>query len=456
MNENQIWALARLSVLRVLQTEHRGLLYSLLVFFQCVRYLCRFALIRLLCMLPWLHAIVQYLRRQAALTAVNETKMIALIRDLGVHAKSSGPFDHAKTQAVIEMIVDALGNEKVLDEHTISVLSQKLFQSGHSATGNYWVMGTLEEMARSLPPILFTEGFFGKVIRTMVGVIGYCLHKDKNYPLEKAIELGFHFGVLYLYDEVQDVPNLVTEQERHWIEARVAILLDGSKTSLGEPPGSVSRWIHESASRLEIMCPKAEYSDFYLYLRILAQAQKLESGDTGQNIEYTYTLLALKSAMTRLIPAALAKWDITVEYIHYAMTTGIANQLIDDLRDFPEDYARRTPTPYVRFFQNRTGSPHPFTVYLQAIEASIALLPQHRFLSRILWSIRLTHGMRVLALKARQNTSPTPLSHIWKHYATITGWCNGEIIDIEAVMAKKITNFVSLAARGESASTVSH
>lgn len=456
LNEAILWKLARLSVSRVLRTEHRGFLYNFLVFLQCIRYLCRFTIVRLLSTSPRLHAIVRNLKRKVAFKAANETKMISLVRDMGVHPKSLGPLDELKSHAIFEMIIDIIATDDVIDKHALEMLSQKLTQSGYGSLQDHWVIGKIKEMARTLPPSLFAEGFYAKVIRTMVGVVSYCLYKNRSYPLEKALTLGFHFGVLYLYDEVQDIPDVVSETEKRWIEKRVAVMLYGSKPNADEPPGSVSRYIHEAASELERLCPRNEYQDFYTCLRVLAQAQQLEITDTGKNVEYTYTLLALKSAMTRLIPASLAQWDITTEYVSYTMVTGIANQLIDDFRDFPEDYKRNTQTPFVRYYRNQAGSPHPFSVYLRAIEASIHFLPRHRFLARILWSIRLTHGMRVLALKSKQNASPLPVGHIWKHYVTVAGWCHHEIVDIEAILAQLATRIVSLTDQCESAGMISH
>ena len=456
MDETIIWKLARQSVLRVLKAEHRGFLYNLLVFLQCARYLCRFAIIRLLSVSPYLDITIRRLKRKAICSALDETKMIALVRDLGVHPKSVGPLESLKAHAVFEMIVDILASDDTIDRHTIEMLSQKLVAGGFDTIQEHWVVTKIKAMAQSLPASLFSEGFYSKVIRTTVGVVGYCLHKNKDFPIEKALAMGFNFGTLYLYDEAQDVPGLVSETEMRWIEKRIAILLNDSKTTLEEPPGSVSRWLHESATDLEILCPKTEFQDFYTCLRILAQVQKLEITDPGSNVEYTYTLLALKSAMTRLIPATLAQWDIDERYITYTMVTGIANQLIDDLRDFPEDYNRKIPTPYVRYFSNRAGFPHPFSVYLRAIESSIHFLPRHQFLARILWSIRLTHGMRVLALKLKRSSSPFPLGPLWKQYVFVSGLCHHEIIDIEATLARLATQLISLSEQREATTIISH
>lgn len=456
MDENCLWTYARDAAALVLKSKHRAWIYSSLVCFQCSRYLFRFVVIRLLVAIPGCHTIAVCLRRKVALRAVKETKMIALVRDLGVHAKSRGPFDHVKTQLVIDILVGVLTTDPSLDQRSLHRISQTLFRNASGATPDHWVVQDLVEMARSLPPSLLADGFFGKVVRTMVGVVGFCLHHDKDCHLERAIALGFHFGVLYLYDEVQDIPHLVNETEAQWVELRILALLSMGETPPDEPPGNVSLWLHKSASHLERLCPKADYRDLYTYLQVLAKAQKLESADDGRDVVYTYTLLAMKAALTRLIPAALANWSVTTEYVRYAMTTGIANQLIDDLRDFPEDHARQTPTPYVRYAWNPTGSPHPFTVYLRAIEGSIAFLPRHRWMARVLWSIRLTHGMRVLALKTKRQQVPSPLDVLWRPYVAVTDLCRHEIVDVEAVLASRVSQVVSLATHGERSNVVSH
>lgn len=452
-DKKSLWRMARSLTEEILATRKREFLYSLLVLVQCMRYLVRFVLLRLFQGYP---SILIRLAKRVIKYSLLETEKIAIMRDLGKDpAKIASPFDYIggpfQKSLAIQRLLDSISWNSKTKSFTLPFLqflanNQPIYQ---------WVHERIKEMADSLPEILAREGFYGKLVRSMIGVVGYCFKKDKAYNLERAVSLGFWFGVLYLYDEVLDIPNLVSNEEKVWLSKRVHSFCIGKPgPAVRESLSDTSLWLNCAFDELAILCPRPEYQPFYSLLGLLAKAQEQEyaSEEGAADIVSIYTLISMKSAMTRLIPAALAGWKITESYFKYSLVTGVANQLLDDLRDIPEDLINCVPTSYTRHLK---GEPfeHPLKTYFRALETSICLLkPKNKLTIRVLWSIRLTQALRVLALKSAKYKTVVPLGIGWKRYIDISGLCDEVIVDPEALIAKASAKLAS----GNLFSIISH
>lgn len=452
-DKESLWKMARSLTEGILGTKKRETLYSILVLVQCARYLFRFVFLKLF---QRFSLVIVYFARRVIKRSFCEAEKIAIMRDLGKDpAKTASPFDDIdgpfQKSLAIQRLLDFIQWDSEIESFTFPLLlafsnNQQIYQ---------WVHERIKEMSSSLPEILAKEGFYGKLVRSMIGVIGYCLQKDKDYDLERAASLGFWFGVLYLYDEVLDLPGLVSTEEKLWLAKRIRSFCSGEPgPAVMKNLSSTLIWLNRAFDNLAIMCPRLDYQPLYTLLGLLAKAQEQEyaSEESGTDIVSIYTLISMKSAMTRLVPAALAGWEITERYFQYSLVTGVANQLLDDLRDIPDDLVNCVPTPYIRYLKGEALE-HPLKTYFRALETSIYfLMPKSKLKVRLLWSIRLTHALRVLALKSAKYKTIIPLSKGWRRYVDISSLCDKVIVDPEALLAKASAELVS----GNLFSVISH
>lgn len=452
-DKESLWRMARSLSEEILTTKKRESLYSLLVLVQCARYLIRFVILKLFQGFP---SILIRLTKRVVKRSLIEAEKIAIVRDLGKDpAKTTSPFDDIEGPFQKSLAVQRLLDSISWDPETKSFAFSLLQVFDNNRQINQWVHERIKEMFDSLPEVLAKEGFYGKLVRSMIGVVGYCFKKDKAYDLERATKLGFWFGVLYLYDEALDLPGLVSREEKLWLAKRVRSFCNGGPGPvIRRNLSSTSIWLNRAFDELAVLCPRRDYQPFYSLLGLLAKAQEQEyaSEENAADIVSSCALISMKSAMTRLVPAALAGWEITESYFRYSLVTGVANQLLDDLRDIHEDLANRVPTLYTRHLKGETFE-HPLKIYFRALEASIRYLrPKNRLIVRVLWSIRLTQALRILALKSAKYNAKIPLSIGWKRYVDISGLCDEVIVDPEALIAKASANLAS----GNVFSVISH
>jgi hypothetical protein len=448
LKKSQLWE-AALRVSRItIQNRGRGLLYSSLVALQCFRYSVRYVFFKLFSGFPRMK---RFLMHRVISRSFLENRMIGLMRDLGQEPKALF-LDDAILQDLVVLADD--GGDEVFRRAIFGALSQL---NGDPQQAFDFLTRMLKEAGKALPPELLKGGFYGKVIRTVAGVVGYCYYQDKKYPLMRAVEIGCSFGFLYLYDEALDTPGLVSRGEMAWMKRMVAAFMrnDADFFKKEIPPGDFSRILVNAALRLAKLCPRSQYPDFYTCLAVLAEAQEAEFSEKNSgNLERMYSLVAIKSAMTRLIPAALVGWGITERYVHYTMTIGLANQILDDLRDMPEDVKNSTPTPFVKYLRGEIKA-HPLEMYFSAIELSLGYFSRSRLLIRFLWSVRMTHILRVLALKASEAGFNPPLGAFWGAYTAILRVQDKVIVDVEMRLARSATDFVG-GLIGKRVSTISH
>ena len=327
-----------------------------------------------------------------------------------------------------------------------------------------WLYEHIVEVIDVVPEALLSKGVFGKICRSLLGVIAFKIsHLPKDLPqarlneeIFESMQAGFHFGRTYLFDEIMDLDDFPAEEKKRFLKA-VVDLLSGSPV-VDAPVHPATRLVIESLQAFKPLFGETYVRSVYNAYLALAISQ-IEDGKKSFDAAYSekelYTPLMVKSAYTRIVPAVLGRLPITPEFLAHAYTIALPNQLVDDFRDLTDDLATDTFTPFTYFV--RKGSKdkelrHPLTIYLKAI--SLVVRKEHRHPeAQRLWVLQFVRALRVFEFKGGKGALqrffekyPTGERDFEKRLVDLVGY-SSLVVDVEALLST-LASASSMQARG--------
>ena len=221
-----------------------------------------------------------------------------------------------------------------------------------------WLRSHLSSYLLQIPDEFAQGNSFGKLVRCMLGTVFFrttTLNKRSMGAdaLKKELSLGFKagfwYGVTYMFDDIMD-SDYYSEDDKRKIFNYLAAFLSGK-----EQPGpvlskdaSLAEFLFSALVAIGELRPDDKeliFKTFYtLTMAQLKEYNSLRKG--GFSWEGQGHLLMIKAACTRIIAALLAGLPVDREYNNHALASGLAIQLLDDLRDVGSDLAAGTNTPF--------------------------------------------------------------------------------------------------------------
>jgi len=272
-----------------------------------------------------------------------------------------------------------------------------------------WLYDHIMEFIQVVPEKVLSNGTFGKICRSLVGVIAFKIsHLPKDISqarmdreIFECVQAGFHFGRSYLFDDLLDLDTAPEEKKR--LLTSTLNLLQG--LPIVDPPRDrASELVIESLQAFRTMYGEQHARCIYNAYLALAMAE-IHEGKKSYDGVYAerdlYAPMMVKSAYTRIIPALLGRFPITTNFLSHAYLTSLHHQMLDDFKDLKEDLEDNTFTPYTYFVRNRGKNPnfrHPLPVYLHAIDLIVRKLGDDPEIRR-LWISRMILGLRVFEFK---------------------------------------------------------
>jgi len=273
-----------------------------------------------------------------------------------------------------------------------------------------WVYDQVVEVIGAVPKQLLSNGVFGKICRSLFGVIAFkTTHLPKDLPqarlnqeILESMQAGIHFGITYIFDDLMDLDEYPREEKKRFYKAVVDLLQGGTVDYTPQEP--MSRLVLKSLQSFRTMFGDRQVRPIYnAYLALaLAQIQDGKRSFDGVHSEKeVFAALMVKSAYTRIVPALLGRLPITRNFLAHSYMTSLHHQMLDDLKDLKDDLESNTFTPYTYYVRSKGVNPdfrHPLATYLRAICMIVNKLGGHPEVRR-LWASRLILALRVFEFK---------------------------------------------------------
>ncbi|WP_449536561.1 polyprenyl synthetase family protein [Ferdinandcohnia sp. Marseille-Q9671] len=253
-----------------------------------------------------------------------------------------------------------------------------------------WLLHKLRTVSFNIPDGMDATHAQRKLIKIIAGVIineieemdENLSHAERSNKLDKAIRLGYAYGLTYPFiDDLLDA-NVLSEKEKSQYSDMIRrTLLSQSVPELGE-------WPEKNRELLEFI--HTELTDAFQYIKAQQQPETLESFfeqsyvffhsqevDRDKDLsnpmftnEELYVPIILKSSSSRLIVRSLlgAPDDETID--NRTFCYGIYNQLADDFADMFSDLEEGAVTPYTYYYTYHKKRPdlvNPFELYWTVI-----------------------------------------------------------------------------------------
>lgn len=386
--------------------------------------------------------LTNYFAAKELKAALHKLGKLAQIRDFGYKLQAL-PFDRIRSKADIdELIAEAQTNSSKFLLRVKEEVSGTPYES---------LINELDTFIKSVDPKYLKSGLFGKIVRSMVGVVGFYLvnHQDaKDEDILKYARIGYHYGRTYLFDDILDK----SKEPRDGFISKVVAQLSG--TNIDIPLEVTEELVIESLDYLKENCKEwDQISATYLTLAQATLSDKKLFDKTYTEKE-VYESVIIKSACTRILSALMGDFLMTEKFLQNSFTAGMANQLIDDFRDYKDDYATKNFTPFTYYYRGAGNKhTHPLNNYFKAIAYSSAHSEIEGALE--LWLMRFSHGIRIAqlngSLRLMLETKKDNLGYLIQGI----GHCDEVIIDIEARMAKR-ASAIALARVGLPSTVVGH
>jgi len=320
---------------------------------------------------------------------LNRSISYLYMRDLGKALSSQS------TQERINEVVKNMKNhllKKDAEEGNFSVSSiYKLAKKEAVEHTMIWVLERLKQVTSHIPAGMSVEHAQRKILKILAGVLMHELeerrelelsNQERQTRLEKAIKLGFYYGLTYpLIDDLLDAKILSLEEEIQYSNLIRHTLETGEVPDLGKWSGKnkeLIQFIHkELKEAFEYMKKQHDNQTWELFLNqsyIFFHSQEVDRKKELTNSTYSneelYIPVILKSSASRQIVRSLMDAPEDEGYDQRTFYYGIYNQLADDLADMFDDKKDGAVTPYtyyLTYYQTRKDLINPFEMYWTVI-----------------------------------------------------------------------------------------
>jgi len=277
-----------------------------------------------------------------------------------------------------------------------------------------WMKQKLKHALKIIPVDIIKEGGFTKVLRTIAGVLLFCItslpeeQEDKSRKTEifNAVKAGYYYGMMYpLIDDILDSNTVFSAGEKTQFNNIINNFVTGD---LKEKPEFADNLLIMEVKNcfdglVETLPDKSVAKVFNsLYMLYLSQT---EDGKKELNGRYSdldiYGPILIKAAYTRIIAASIAGIDITPSFKDRLFSQGLEMQLVDDFRDFTDDIKSGNFTPFVYYnHQDRNmNNINPMIVFLASLNDTIVNYNNNKQVQYVL-AKRFSHGVKKHVLKS--------------------------------------------------------
>ncbi|MBT2658330.1 polyprenyl synthetase family protein [Bacillus sp. ISL-18] len=311
------------------------------------------------------------------------------MRDLGK------ALDASDTQMKIRQVVDHLknsltkGREEEKESFSMAALFRWAQREGIETT-MIWVLDKLKTVTRNIPDGMDAEHAQRKLIKIIAGVIMHVVVEmeegisplDRRQRLEKAIRLGYSYGLTYPFiDDLLDSHVLSDVEKNRYTQLIRTTLITGTVPELGGWDGKNCSLIHYIHSELreayeyikanqQAETLKAFFDQSYVFFNSQEVDRKKDLSNSNYTNEEIYVPVILKSASSRLIVRSVISAPEDEGFDNRTFYYGIYNQLADDFADMFDDRKEGAVTPYTYYLTYHDKRPdliNPFELYWAVI-----------------------------------------------------------------------------------------
>ncbi|MDI7742581.1 polyprenyl synthetase family protein [Lysinibacillus fusiformis] len=250
-----------------------------------------------------------------------------------------------------------------------------------------WLFSKLNTVSSNIPEELDGVNAQRKLIKIIAGVLMHTMDSldegisadERKEKLDKAIRLGYCYGLTYPFiDDLLD-SNLLSKKEKDQYSHLIRTsLITGSVPPLGRgwSDGTLQslRFIHaELKEAFEYIQSQQKSVAFFEQAYVFFHSQEIDRQKELSNAFYTneelYVPIILKSSSSRLIARSVIQ-DTDDGFEQRTFMYGIYNQLADDFADMYDDLKAGAVTPYTYYLKHhqlRTDLINPFEMYWAVI-----------------------------------------------------------------------------------------
>ncbi|WP_445491433.1 polyprenyl synthetase family protein [Niallia sp. 03133] len=312
------------------------------------------------------------------------------MRDLGKTLDSQDT--QMKIQRVVASLKDHLmQKDKGEQTETFSIVGMyRMAQKDGVESAMIWVINKLKLVSANFPKRMDGEQAQRKILKIMAGVVMHEIEEmadgitteERTKKLEKAIKLGFYYGLTYPFiDDLLDANVLSAKEEKQYSDLIRTTLITGSVPELGEWTGkneTLIRYIHselgEAFSYMKAHQGSDTLQSFFERSYVFFHSQEVDRVKDLSNGGYTneelYIPIILKSSSSRLIVRSLISAPEDEGFDSRTFYYGIYNQLADDFADMFDDIKKGAVTPYtyyMNYHDKRSDLINPLELYWTVI-----------------------------------------------------------------------------------------
>lgn len=291
-----------------------------------------------------------------------------------------------------------------------------------------WLKVKLDHSIRIIPHDIINEGGFGKVLRTIGGVMLFCIsnlpedmeEKDIKSAVFRSVKAGYYFGMMYpLIDDLLDSKKVLSQEEKIKFNKCISDFVAGNLTLNKDHMNlPLITEVKKCFQGLIDTLPKDLVKEAFNALHMLYLSQKedgIKSFEGNYSDKDIYIPIIIKAAYTRIVAAILAKIKISEVFRERIFSQGLEMQLVDDFRDFPEDYANEQFTPFTYYISGKNNKKiaNPMLVFLGSLDNTINNFNNSAQVKKML-AKRFSHGIKKHVI----NNGDTDLSSFFSMFST--------------------------------------
>lgn len=320
---------------------------------------------------------------------LNRSISYLYMRDLGK------ALDTKETQTRIQHVVANLKNHltksKGSENDIFSMAGMyRWSQKEGIETAIIWLFDKLKVVASHIPRGMDRDHAQRKLIKIIAGVLMNVMEEmeeeitpeERSHRLDKAIKLGYSYGLTYPFiDDLLDANVLSDQEKKHYSNLIRTTLITGFVPDLGEWANKnieMITYIHsELREAFEFIRSNQSPETLHSFLEqayVFFHSQEVDRLKDLNIENYTneeiYIPIILKSSASRLIVRSVINASEDEGYTNRTFFYGIYNQLADDFADMFDDLENGAVTPYtyyLKYHEKRVDLINPFELYWSVI-----------------------------------------------------------------------------------------
>lgn len=235
-----------------------------------------------------------------------------------------------------------------------------------------WLIDKLKLVYENIPNEMDRDEAQRKIIKVVAGVVlnklnetdDSMLKEDKSKIIEKAIKLGYYYGLTYPFiDDILDAKVLASDEEKKYTSLIKESIITGNVPSFNNWSGKnknlvvyIQKELTEAFEYIKNNQDHTTIKSFFEKCYVFFNSQEIDRKREINNRFYTneeiYTPIILKAYSSRVITRLIINKHVNEDFDDQMFFYGIYNQLADDFTDVFEDLERKSLTPYTYYIEN--------------------------------------------------------------------------------------------------------